>query len=78
MKFSETCCATSKQQLEWSCVQHPDNCPDQLLKYIPENKWDYHDYIPAWFALVARNATYSATYCPFCGSILKDTCIPEL
>lgn len=65
MKFSFTCCATAKQQLEMKCEQHGFDCPDQVLRYIPES-----DNQCEWFALVAGNATYRAKFCPWCGEEL--------
>lgn len=71
MKFSLTCCATAKQQLENTCEQHGDECPDQVLRYHPENDQQYD-----WFALEAANASYKAKYCPWCGEVLHVRCIP--
>jgi hypothetical protein len=68
MKFSKTCCPTAKQQLEYHCEQHGYDCPDQVLRY----------YKNGAFILLAANASYVAKFCPWCGSKLKDFCIPEL
>lgn len=73
MKFSLTCCATAKQQLEMKCEQHGFDCPDQVLRYIPESDAQY-----PWFALVAGNANYKAKFCPWCGETLHVRNIPSI
>jgi len=76
MKFTKTCCAFSKDQLENICPQHGDKCPDNVLKYVTSYK-DKYVNLSAGFRLVAPNAVYEAKYCPSCGKNLKKTCIPE-
>ncbi len=73
MKFSLTCCATAKQQLEMKCEQHGFYCPDQVLRYFPESEDQC-----AWFGLIAENATYRAFYCPWCRGELHSRNIPNI
>lgn len=56
------CCETLKQQVEYTCPQHGDDCPDKVLEY---NKDDNK------FTLIARNAFYICRFCPWCGQDLK-------
>lgn len=76
MKFLKTCCAFSKSQLEHYCEQHGDRCPDVGLTYQKKYKDEWID-MDAKFVLLAENATYIATFCPFCGKNLFENCVPE-
>jgi hypothetical protein len=56
------CCAGMYTQLNYDCLVHGDDCPDRVVRHStfpePEGRW----------LLVAQNAEWDFTHCPFCGT----------
>jgi hypothetical protein len=62
------CCEAMSVQLNSICPQHGDNCPDWVVGVSREYR-----KMPCHLLLMAPNACYSFTYCPWCGKeIPKD------
>lgn len=56
------CCKLMEQQLEYDCPDHKNNCPDQVIKYNLSGR----------LSLVAPNAMYDLSYCPWCGKKVQE------
>lgn len=52
------CCETMKAQLAMTCDQHGVTCPDQVVRRGESGR----------LFLVAANATYDLSFCPWCGA----------
>lgn len=65
---SKYCCEAMKDQLTYECSMHPDlTCPDIVIaKRATPSPWYESDY-----TLWGRNAEYTCSYCPFCGTDLR-------
>lgn len=68
------------EQLNYTCALHQDNCPRQVLKYVPailhEPKVPSSSFTPwiekAHIRIIARNGEYKCNFCPSCGSSLDN------
>lgn len=59
--YLKGCCPVMKSQLSYDCDQHGASCPDVVI--TKNARGDYF--------LNSKNATYTAKFCPWCGSNLK-------
>ena len=55
------CCSTMHEQLNYSCDEHKNQCPDVIISKSSDGKYFLH----------AKNADYIANFCPWCGKSLK-------
>ena len=56
------CCEFMKQQLNYTCIQHGNKCPDIIIE-ISEAQ-----FYKGGLSLIGRNAEYICNYCPSCGT----------
>lgn len=57
-----SCCDIMEQQLTNRCVQHGQECPDNVVQITKQGK----------LGLAAENADYTFSFCPWCGRELPE------
>lgn len=69
------CCETMRQQLDpTKCEQHGAKCPDNVVQR--GRTLSELGEVPHLF-LVAKNATYTFQFCPWCGARVQAARTPE-
>lgn len=64
---TEYCCEIMKQQLTNICPQHGQECGDNVIRICKGQ------FFEGRLMLVAPNAEYDLSYCPWCGTKLQDS-----
>lgn len=60
------CCEIMKQQLTNNCPQHGLDCGDNVIRKCRAQ------FFVGRLMLVAPNAEYDMTYCPWCGTKIQE------